>query len=255
MEAEYHKAQELYREEQRKKEQRIAGNKTYLEDLHNQKLQEQKKLEHLKARYKTMQEEEAKTISHLREELERLRKDHEAHIKIKQETVIKFSEDKPEPNKKQLVKRVTHQQVKLIAGNLNYSLALRQVDHHHIAQYFSNPDQDEYSIKEVRDILLKHPFSMEHEHEALLLARYMIEDAGDGLFLEDMDTAQTASIIRSILGKLVGEVKVYPPEEAERMRRAVGPIVFKFGRLVQQSLEMEDGKNVREINRKALVTK
>lgn len=77
---------------------------------------------------------------------------------------------------------------------------------------------------------------MEHQEEALLLARYMIEDAGDGYFLEDMDTSQTASVIRSILGKLVGEVRVYPVEEAEEMRRVVGPILFKFGRLVQQSL-------------------
>lgn len=87
------------------------------------------------------------------------------------------------------------------------------------------------------------------------MARYMIEDAGDGYFLEDMDTSQTASVIRSILGKLVGEVRVYPVEEAEEMRRVVGPILFKFGRLVQQSLEIEDGKNVREATRKALVSK
>ena len=37
MEAEYNRAQELYKEEKRKKEQRIAGNKTFLEDLQNQK--------------------------------------------------------------------------------------------------------------------------------------------------------------------------------------------------------------------------
>ena len=70
----------------------------------------------------------------------------------------------------------------------------------------------------------------------MLLARYMIEDAGDGCFLEEMDTSQAASIIRSILAKLIGEVKVYPYEKAESMRRVVGPILFKFGRLVQQSL-------------------
>lgn len=50
---------------------------------------------------------------------------------------------------------------------------------------------------------------MEEESEALLLARYTIEDAGDGFFLEDMDTSQSATIIRSILTKLIGEVKVY----------------------------------------------
>ena len=33
MQTEYNRAQELYKEEKRKKEQRIAGNKTFLEDL------------------------------------------------------------------------------------------------------------------------------------------------------------------------------------------------------------------------------
>lgn len=37
MEEDYHRAQEVYKEEKRKKEQRIAGNKTYLEELQNQK--------------------------------------------------------------------------------------------------------------------------------------------------------------------------------------------------------------------------
>lgn len=37
MESQYHRAQEVYKEEKRKKEQRIAGNKTYLEELQNQK--------------------------------------------------------------------------------------------------------------------------------------------------------------------------------------------------------------------------
>lgn len=42
------------------------------------------------------------------------------------------------------------------------------------------------------------------EAEALLLTRYVIEDSGDGYFLEDMDTSQFASIVRSILTKLIG---------------------------------------------------
>jgi hypothetical protein len=56
---------------------------------------------------------------------------------------------------------------------------------------------------------------MEKEEEALLVARYAVEDTGDGYFLEDMDTTQSISIIRSILSKLIGEVKVYERSHAE----------------------------------------
>lgn len=48
---------------------------------------------------------------------------------MKQDTVIKFNEEKVPVKNKNRVKRVTHNQVKLIGGNLNYSLALRGVSH------------------------------------------------------------------------------------------------------------------------------
>lgn len=60
---------------------------------------------------------------------------------MKQDTVIKFSEEKPPVKNKNKVKRVTHNQVKLIGGNLNYSLALRGVSHLEIPNYF--PDYKE----------------------------------------------------------------------------------------------------------------
>ena len=47
--------------------------------------------------------------------------------------MIKFSDDKPVVTQKKEDKRVTQQQDKLIADNLNYSLALREVDHNHVA--------------------------------------------------------------------------------------------------------------------------
>jgi len=42
-----------------------------------------------------------------------------------------------------------------------------------------------------------------------LLARYCIEDAGEGYFKEDMDTSEAVPIIRSVLSKLIGDVRIY----------------------------------------------
>lgn len=91
MENEYHRAQELYREEKRKKEQRIAGNKSYLEELQNQRAEEIKKLDDLKAKYVTIEQEENTAICNLQAELDKLKKEYDEKVRIKQETVIKFS--------------------------------------------------------------------------------------------------------------------------------------------------------------------
>ena len=46
-----------------------------------------------------------------------------------------------------------------------------------------------------------------------------MEDSGDGYFLEDMDASQSASVIKSSVGGLVGEVRVYSKTEAEQLRQ------------------------------------
>ncbi len=61
------------------------------------------------------------------------------------------------------MKRVTFEQIKLISGNLNYSLALRGVSHTEIGSYFSVENKEDYSIREVVQILRKFPFAMESE--------------------------------------------------------------------------------------------
>lgn len=60
-----------------------------------------------------------------------------------------------------------------------------------------------------------------------------------------MDTSQSVSIIRSILGKLIGEVTIFSRQEAEEFRQRVGPVLSKFGKLVQQSLDVKEGLGMR----------
>jgi hypothetical protein len=96
---------------------------------------------------------------------------------------------------------------------------------------------------------------MTKPQEALLVARYAVEDPGDGYLLEDMDTSQSAFIIKSVLGKLIGEIKVYGREQAEIKRNQIGPILAKFGKLVQQSLDMKESLNLKESSKSSLVSK
>ena len=66
--------------------------------------------------------------------------------------------------------------------------------------------------------------------------------------MEDLDTTQTACIIRCVLTKLIGEVRIFPREKAKEMCKEIGSVLFKFGKLVQQSLDMKE--NGRESSKK-----
>lgn len=59
---------------------------------------------------------------------------------------------------------------------------------------------------------------MENEQERTLLARYIVEDNDTGLMLEDMNTSQASPIIKSILLKLIGFIKVYTLAEIAKFR-------------------------------------
>lgn len=94
-------------------------------------------------------------------------------VKIRQQTETKFSEKKIARDSKKFVKRVQYCQVQNIAGNVNYTLALKGVLQSQVANYFPE-DQEEYSIEEVVNILQQQPFSIKDESQAILLARYTV---------------------------------------------------------------------------------
>jgi hypothetical protein len=71
----------------------------------------------------------------------------------------------------------------MIGKNINYMLALNSVSHSEVSSYFTDEEKEEYSIREVCERLKKYPFSIEKDSEALLVARYAVEDTGDGYFL------------------------------------------------------------------------
>ena len=91
----------------------------------------------------------------------------------------------------------------MIGESIGYLMALQGISEQELGDYFNAETTPELSIREVTSILTAPPFSMESQEEALLVARYAVEDSGDGLFLEDMETSQRTSIIKSVLGRLV----------------------------------------------------
>ena len=129
----------------------------------------------------------------------------------------------------------------MIGESIGYLMALQGISEQELGDYFNAETTPELSIREVTSILTAPPFSMESQEEALLVARYAVEDSGDGLFLEDMETSQRTSIIKSVLGRLVGRVKVYSWEQGEALRESVGEAMHRFGKLVIQFFENKEG--------------
>ncbi len=56
-----------------------------------------------------------------------------------------------------------------------------------------------------------------------------------------METSEAIPIIKSVLSKLIGDVRVYTEEEEERMMKKTGDLMHKFHSLVQQNLELKEG--------------
>ena len=73
----------------------------------------------------------------------------------------------------------------------------------------------------------QYPFCWKDEKETKLLARYAVEN---------INRTQVAPIIKSILTKLIGKIKVYEEEEVENFYENLGEKLKKFSSLIKQSL-------------------
>ncbi len=82
---------------------------------------------------------------------------------------------------------------------------------------------------------------MSNSKEKTLLARYVVEDNDTGLMLEDMNTSQDSPIIKSILIKLIGPIKVYTIEQAVYFKEDLGSKLSKYWSLVEQSVHIKEG--------------
>lgn len=57
--------------------------------------------------------------------------------------------------------------------------------------------------------------------------------------LEDINTSQDAPIVKSILTKLIGPIKVYTPEQISFYQEDLGMKLSKYWSLVQQSVHIK----------------
>ena len=98
-----------------------------------------------------------------------------------------------------------------------------------------------YTIEQVVNKLKSYPFEMNDEQYIKLLARYVVEDNDIRPLLEDSNTSQDAPIVKSILTKLIGPIKVYTPDQIIYYREELGTKLSKYWSLVAQSVHIKEG--------------
>lgn len=76
-------------------------------------------------------------------------------------------------------------------------------------------------IEELIPILIDEPFSLENEEQALLLARYLIEDNSDHYIELDLKHSNKLITVQSIFKKVVGEYKITSYDEEKKLKEEI----------------------------------
>lgn len=119
---------------------------------------------------------------------------------------------------------------------MNYSLTLKKMSQDQWLHYLFGDEKSSYSIKELMKKFGQYPFCWNDEKETKLLARYAVENNEESSLVENINRNQVAPIIKSILTKLIGKIKIYEEEEVEHFYENLGEKLKKFSSLIKQGL-------------------
>ena len=103
-----------------------------------------------------------KNIADLEQKLEGMKREYETKNKARQELVFKVEDQPIVVNREKWVRRVTYNQVKNIAKNLNYFIALKRASKQSVFKTIFVEDGHELSIRQVIGILEDFPFEIEN---------------------------------------------------------------------------------------------
>jgi hypothetical protein len=85
-------------------------------------------------------------------------------------------------------------------------------------------------INELVPIFMEEPFSIENNEDALLLARYLIEDNDEAYVELNMKRSNKLITVRSILKQVVGQYKIMNYDEEKKIREEIST-VFCFKKI------------------------
>lgn len=81
-------------------------------------------------------------------------------------------------------------------------------------------------INELIPIFMEEPFSIENEDDALLIARYLIEDNDEPYIELNMKRSNKLITVRSILKQIVGLYKIMNYDEEKKMKEEICLVII-----------------------------
>lgn len=94
----------------------------------------------------------------------------------------------------------------------------------------------------------KEPFCVEDEHNATLLARYLVEDSSDAHVHMDKEASTALSVVKSIFARQVGRYTIFRKDEALALMEEVKSIMLANQKYIQQQMFRTNPENLKFVD-------
>ncbi|CAD8114687.1 unnamed protein product [Paramecium sonneborni] len=137
---------------------------------------------------------------------------------------------------KQKLPKVNHCDVEEIGRKLKYQLMSQSVAFEQINQFFES--RQETSIQELVEILQAAPFCIQQYKQALLLARYLIEDNTQPYVEFTPLQTNDNCIIKSVLKNVVGKYQLFEIQQQNQIMQIISQQIWKFRQSIVEQIKM-----------------
>ncbi|CAD8146891.1 unnamed protein product [Paramecium octaurelia] len=116
-----------------------------------------------------------------------------------------------------------------------------------------NKKTGEIKLKEISERLQREPFLLIDEDSALLVARYLTEDNSQEFVVYNDQLAQSTTIVRSILQKLVGNFEIMTAEIETQKTKEITQVISKYKNSLKQYFDQLPSKYEGLLERKQII--
>ncbi|CAD8097002.1 unnamed protein product [Paramecium sonneborni] len=141
---------------------------------------------------------------------------------------------------RQRLPRVNHCDVEEIGKKLKYQLMSQLIPFESINRFFES--KQEMSILELVEVLQASPFCIQQQKQALLLARYLIEDNTQPYV--EFTPLQTGDncVIKSVFKNIVGKYQLFDIEQQNQIMFIISQQIWKFRQSIVEQIKIMSQK-------------
>ncbi|CAK59118.1 unnamed protein product (macronuclear) [Paramecium tetraurelia] len=135
----------------------------------------------------------------------------------------------------QKLPRVNFQDVENIGKSLKYQLMAEKIAMEDLNTFFDQ--KQEITIEELVGILQAYPFNIQDDKQALLLARYLIEDNSQQFVDFTPFQVNNICIIKSVLKNVIGKYTLINEEQYQQIINSIAQQIWKFRQLIVEQIK------------------